>query len=624
MPVNLSAAWEAYRRGDLEQSARVGAAALAEDPKQADALHLLGLVALRRGDPRRAATLIGQAVAVQPAEATYHASLAEACRALGQVDRAIDCCRVAFRLRPDRPDYHYNLALLLLSRGDLDEAIGHLRGAIRLKPDFGWAHNNLGNALLLKGDKAAALEHLRQAVKLDPNSAQAHSNLGSALMNLGQRIEALGHFQEAVRLRPDFPAAHSNLGHVLHALGRLDECEACYRAAIRLQPDLVAALAGLGRVLQELGELDQAITAFREAIRHEPRNAVVLSQLATAIPAWLSESERGSIESLLAGTSLPPEQRCSLLFGLAHAVDARGEFDRSASLSFEANALQRAIFQKLGMNYDPDAHHTFVDGLIAAFTPEFFARVRGAGLETERPVFVVGLPRSGTTLVEQVLASHPRVFGAGELQLVQKAFDSLPEATGRKGESPLDCLNHFDRRSIEQIGHRHLDALAALNTSADRIVDKLPENTLFLGLIAVLFPQAKVIHCRRDLRDVALSCWMTQFANLRWACDPHHIEARIHEYRRLMDHWRAILPVRMLDVDYEAMVADPERSSRELVAWCGLEWDPACLEFYKPRRRVQTTSIAQVRQPIYRSSVGRWKNYEQPLAAMFAKLPIGP
>ena len=275
------------------------------------------------------------------------------------------------------------------------------------------------------------------------------------------------------------------------------------------------------------------------------------------------------------------------------------------------------------MHYDSDAHRNFVDRLIAVFTADFFARHRGAGLDTERPVFVVGMPRSGTTLVEQILASHPQVFGAGELQLVQNSFDLLPEMTGRT-EPPVDCLKYLDRTFIQRIASRHLDALAALNDSADRIVDKLPENTLFLGLITVLFPQAKVIHCRRDLRDVALSCWMTQFANLRWASDPIHIEARIHDYLRLMQHWRWVMPVRMLDVDYEAMVADPERSSRELVAWCGLEWDPACLEFYKTRRRVQTTSIAQVRQPMYRTSVGRWKNYAQRLAAMFSKLPIDP
>jgi tetratricopeptide (TPR) repeat protein len=265
---------------------------------------------------------------------------------------------------------------------------------------------------------------------------QAQSNLGSALMNLGQPHEALRHHQEAVRLRPELAAAHSNLGHVLHALGRLEESEACYRTAIRLQPELAAAHAGLGRVLQELGDLDQAIAALREALRYQPRNAVVLAQLADAVPARLSDSERGSIESLLASAKLPPEQRWPLLFGLARVVDFGGEFDRAASLTFEANALQSASFRKRGMVYDPDAHRTFVDRLIAEFTPEFFARWRGAGLETERPVFVVGMPRSGTTLVEQVLASHPRVFGAGELQLVSRTFESLPAATGRAIGNP--------------------------------------------------------------------------------------------------------------------------------------------------------------------------------------------
>ena len=624
MPVNLSAAWESYRRGDFERAASVGEAALAHDPNQADALHLMGSVALRRGDPLRAAALFDQAVAVRPDEANYHASLAEACSALGQVDRAIECCQAAYRLKPDRPGYHYNLGLLLMSRGDLDAAIVHFRGAIGLKPDFAWAHNNLGNALLLKGDKAAALDHLRRAVQLDPDSVQAQSNLGSALMNLGEPHQALGHYQQAARLRPDFAGAHNNLGNVFHALGRLDESEACYRAAIRLKPELVAAHAGLGRVLEELGELDEAIAALREALRHEPRNALVLARLATAQPALVADSERGSIESLLASANLPPEQRWPLLFGLAGAVDARGEFDRAASLTFEANDLQRAALRKRGMDYDPDAHRSFVDQLIAAFTPELFAQMRGLGLETERPVFVVGMPRSGTTLVEQILASHPRVWGAGELQLVPETFDRVPQATGRT-EPPSECMKHLDRESIRRIGCRHLDALTALNDCADRVVDKLPENTLYLGLLAVLFPRAKLIHCRRDLRDVALSCWMTHFAKLRWACDTHHIATRIREYRRLMNHWRAVLPVPILDVDYEAMVADPERSSRELVAWCGLEWDPACLEFHKARRRrVQTTSVAQVRQPIYHSSIGRWKNYEQPLAAMFAQIAIDP
>ena len=614
MPVNLSAAWESYRRGDFERAARVGEAALAHDPNQADALHLMGLVALRRGDPLRAAALFDQAVAVRPDEANYHASLAEACSALGQVDRAIECCQAACRLKPDRPGYHYNLGLLLMSRGELDAAIVHFRGAIELKPDFAWAHNNLGNALLLKGDKAAALDHLRRAVQLDPNSVQAHSNLGSALMNLGEPHQALGHYQEAARLRPDFAGAHNNLGNVFHALGRLDESEACYRAAIRLQPELVAAHAGLGRVLEELGELDQAIAALREALRHEPRNALVLARLATAMPAAVAESERGSIESLLASANLPPEQRWPLLFGLAGAVDARGEFDRAASLTFEANDLQRAAFRKRGMDYDPDAHRSFVDRLIAAFTPELFAQLRGLGLETERPVFVVGMPRSGTTLVEQILASHPRVFGAGELQLVPETFDSMPQATGRTEpplgvyEAPRPGVHQANRlpsprrpRGLErsrgsdrrQVAGKHLVPGAPCRSVPQRQVDPLPPRPSRRGAIVL----------DDSLRQPSLG--------LRPA--PHRdADPRIPAADESL---APVLPVPMLEVDYEAMVADPERSSRELVAWCGLEWDPACLEFHKDaatraddqHRTGPATDLPQLSRPVeeLRAAAGR-------------------
>ena len=295
-------------------------------------------------------------------------------------------------------------------------------------------------------------------------------------------------------------------------------------------------------------------------------------------------------------------------------------FDRAARLSLEANSLQAADFRKRGLGYDPEAHEKFVDRLIAAFTPEFFARVGGFGSDSERPVFIVGLPRSGTSLTEQVLASHPRVFGAGETRLVRETFDALPAATGRP-ELPAGLSGTprpAGRRTAWPAGTSTRSTRS--NGSADRVVDKMPENTLYLGLIAVLFPRAKLIHCRRDVRDVALSCWMTELAQVRWACDPDHIASRINANRRVMDHWRRVLPVPIFEVDYEAMVTDLEGVSRELVAWCGLEWDPACLEFHKTRRPVRTASAAQVRQPVYGSSIGRWKNYEHLLAPLFAKL----
>jgi hypothetical protein len=219
-----------------------------------------------------------------------------------------------------------------------------------------------------------------------------------------------------------------------------------------------------------------------------------------------------------------------------------------------------------------------------------------------------------------VLASHPRVFGAGELWLAQDTFELLPAKTGRPGTQPIECVQELDRQSIARIAGGYLEKLAALNSSADRIVDKLPENTHYLGLIATLFPRAKLIHCRRDPRDVALSCWMTNFAHVRWACDVDHIAGRIHEYQRLMEHWRRVLPIPLFEFDYETLVDDLEGTARQLVAWCGLEWDAACLEFHKTQRAVRSPSAGQVRQPVYKSSVGRWRNYERSLPALFDKL----
>ncbi len=214
---------------------------------------------------------------------------------------------------------------------------------------------------------------------------------------------------------------------------------------------------------------------------------------------------------------------------------------------------------------------------------------------------------------------HSQVFGAGELPRIRETFETLPAEMNRTG-STLECLSDLDRSAVDRLAGAYLAGLRALDQAADRVVDKMPDNYLMLGWIAALFPRAKVIHCRRDVRDVALSCWSTNFAQVRWANDPDHIAGRILDYRRIMEHWRRVLPGAFLEVDYEAMVADLEGTSRRLTAWCGLGWEPSCLEFHKTRRPVRTASAAQVRQPVYSSSVGRWKNYATLVGPLFEQL----
>jgi tetratricopeptide (TPR) repeat protein len=620
MPLDLSKALAYHRKGDLDRASQLYRSAIEADPSRDVAYHLLGMVAIQAGDPTHAVTLIGRAITLRPNVAEYHGGIAEAYWALGKLEEAIASGREALRLNPESWQVRCNLGSTLVHQGQLDEAIELFREAIRLQPNFAQAYNNLGHALQIRGDSAGAVEHFRTALRLNPALVEVHGNLGKILLDRGETNDALKHCQEAIRLRPNSADAHHKLGNVLQTLGQLVEAESCFRRSIQLSPMVAAGYACLGAIQEHIGDTEQSLVSYREALRLDPRHAGVLAKLATRFKDRLPADDQAAIEGLLASPGLVTDQRLPLLFGLAHVFDARGEFDRAAELTIQANAGQQAEFEANGLGYNATTRANDVQQIMEAFTPDFFERVKEWGLPTERPVFVVGMPRSGTSLVEQILASHSQVFGAGELRLAAHHFKAMVDGSGPV-RSLRDCLDRLDRPRLERLARTYLDGLEAFNRSSDRIIDKMPENTLFLGLMAALFPNARVIHCRRNARDTALSCWMTHFGQLRWSCVPDFIAARILESARIMDHWRNVLPIPIFDIDYEDLVDNLEARSRSLIAACGLDWELACLDFHKTRRHVRTASVRQVRQPIYRNSIGRWTNYERSLAFLFEKLP---
>ena len=354
-------------------------------------------------------------------------------------------------------------------------------------------------------------------------------------------------------------------------------------------------------------------------MRSPSGHAEAFYQLATLKGAALPEADLAALRLRAGAAELSGDERSTLLAGLGHVLDARGDYAGAAEQLRQSSTLRLADWRSRGLAYDARADERFVEQMIATCTPAFFARVRDFGLKTERPVFIVGLPRSGTTLTEQILARHSQVFAAGELVLVRGNFDRLPRVMNLDAAA-VECLGRLDREHARALGGHHLDQLAALDQGALRVVDKMPENYLFLGFLATLFPHARFIHCRRDLRDVAVSCWMTHLREIRWANDPGDIATRFQAYHRLMDHWRRVLPLRWLDVQYEETVFELETVARRLVAWCGLDWEAECLRFHEGRSTVRSVSAAQVRRPIYHHSVGRWKNYERPLAPLLAAI----
>lgn len=658
----LTTAIELHQAGQFDPAAQLYQQILACNPENADALHMLGVLRHQCGDHVQAVALMSKAVVLCPSVPSFHANLAEAHRTLGQFEQAADCCRTALRLCPEYPEAHCNLGLALQGQGRPGEACEHFRRALQLRPEFAAAHSNIGIALVELGEPDAALPHFRRALELDPNSASARTNFGQALLERGLILQREGQFSaariclnravelgptqpifwenlaelhgdqdepaEAIRcwqhvlaLQPERPKAHNGLGWALQEDGRLDEAARHFRAALRLQPDYALPQLNLGGVHEELGELAEAETAFRTALRMQPAFALPHARLATLLRGKLPAADQAALEERLADANLEDGPRARLLFGLAQVLDARGDYFRAAELLRQANALTLELARRQKREYAPADHQRFVDGLIREFGPAFFARLAGTGHDTRRPVFVFGLPRSGTTLIEQVLASHSRIHGAGELRLARHSFEAIPAVTGCT-ENSLDCVLHLDGKAIRTLADRHLELLSALDGShAAHVVDKMPDNYMYVGLLAAMFPGAVFIHCRRDLRDVAVSCWMTDFRTIRWANAFEHIATRFEQYRRLMSHWQAVLPMPIHVVNYEDTVADLERVARRLVAACGLEWEPRCLEFHRTRRPVRTASVGQVRQPIYTRSVARWKNYESALAGLHACLP---
>ena len=647
---------EAYRAlGQLDRAVGSCKTALQLWPDFADAHNNLGLALSALGRNEEAVDHFQAAVKLRPDDAQTHSNLGNALRALGKREEALEHFRKAVELNPKLAMAHTNLGQFLLDLGRAKEALPHCKEAVVLEPDLAEAHNNLGNAYRALGEFTEARACYFETLRLKPELTQAQANLGAVLqqecrydealpwllracelepqshqfleflsdtyVEMERFPDAIAIYKKMLQLDPDRPMTHNNIGWLIQEEGRLAEARAYFETALRLDPNFPPANLSLGGLHEELGELEAAEAWFRKPLELHPDHTVALARLATLLRGKVSDAELALIRDRLSDPTLTGPPRAALLFGLAHVLDARADYDAAASALREANSLSLANHERKHQSYLPAEHEKFVNSVINTFQPDFFAGMKGMGLKTHRPVFIIGLPRSGTTLIEQVLASHSQVFGAGEQPLGRQDFEMIPGQMERAGDHPFVCLAVPQvGTALRQIAQRHEDRLRELGGSAARVVDKMPDNYMYLGLLAGLFRSATFIHCRRDLRDVAVSCWMTNFRSIKWANDPEHISSRFAQYLRLMDHWRAVLPATIHEVAYEETVDDLESVARRLIAACGLEWEPSCLDFHKTRRPVRTASVTQVRQPLYKKSVARWRNYGEPLADLFSAL----
>ena len=498
----------------------------------------------------------------------------------GEFRAALEIYHELLQKEPNKTEYLYNHGVAALRAGEPQSAVNSLARVVQLLPEQAhvWADLCLAH-YYERSNPEAAVNAGRQAVRLQPESAAAHYNLALALQAWRDLEASLTHFLEADRLSPGHVDIDFDLGNVYIGLGMPEKARERFRSVLAHRPRHVSAYFSLAR-----------ITRY-ESVDHP--DAVQLRQF--LMEDWMSA-----------------EQRASAYFALGKICQDCKLYDQAFEHYLEGNRIRD---EELG--YDPEKFAAFTSALKQHYTKESIAEKSAFGSPSNIPIFIVGTPRSGTTLTEQIIASHPDVFGAGELEWFAKCVNALPTFTGDTHGYP-QCVDQLSRDNCRALSGKYLDYITQLADGQARITDKLPDNFQHLGLIHILFPHARIIHCKRNPLDACVSMFTNNFAGgMEYIYDLFKLGRYYREYQLLMEHWKAVLPEHVImEVEYEDMVADQEAVSRRILDFLGLDWHADCLKFFEHKRHVMTASDTQVRQPIYRSSVGRWQHYEKYLGPL--------
>ncbi len=535
----------------------------------------------------------------------------------GRLQEAEACYGRVLAAQPDHADALHMLGLIAHRRGQQDRAVELICQAIKQNGRTATYFCSLGVVFYDQGKLDQAVAVYRQAIQIKPDYAEAYYNLGNTLKKQCKFDEACAAYGNVIRIKPDYADAYCNLGAVLFDQGKLDEGVAASQQAIVLKPNLAMAQNNLAMALQQLGRLPEARSALEQAIRLSPRNPRYRRNLADITRFVAGDHRLTEMEQLADdSSSLSIDEQIDLHFALGKAYDDVGRHTEAFRQWLDGNALKRREIV-----YNEAARLGVMDGARAEFTADLIRKWQNVGNPSPLPIFIVGMMRSGSTLVEQILASHPQVFGGGELAYFPLAAQELRTKTNGPATSPqvLSALTGEDYRDL---GTRYLAEIERLAPGARHITDKAPINFIFAGLIHLALPNAPIIHTVRDPVDTCISCFSRLFTEEQnHTFDLAELGRYYRHYQALMAHWRRVLPPgRILDVRYEDVVADLEGQARRIIAHCGLDWDARCLAFHQTERPVRTASTAQVRQPIYNNAIGRGRVYTQFLAPLLAEL----
>ena len=610
-------AMQALNGGEPEEAIRLFEAVRQSWRDDADIHYLEGLAYGKLGNPVKVMEVSEQALALAPVHIGALCNLANAQMLLGNPEAALENYGKALKLDPDAPGVHESYGRALGMLGRREEAVEHYKKALETRRDFAPAHASLGRAYAEGGDPESAMNEYSAALRLDPEDYQTHIGLAGLHTGLGGLPQAEQHYKEAIRIESRLDQAYIGLagvecykGHFDQALDLLDQAD--QRGTINDSPRIQSLRADC---LERIGKADQAygiLEKLAEENRMPPAAVVSYSNLCHQFGVCDEALELIDLSAAAPATNAMDKK--NLFYAAGALLDKLGRYDEAMDYYRRANETVKSP-----VKHDTKTMH---DNLIRYFSKEAMARLPRAQTSSSRPVFIVGMPRSGTTLTEQILASHPAVFGAGELADIKRLTQQLLEPGAAQNLDYASGIEKTAQSRLTEIANNYLGTLQELDSEARFVTDKMPHNFQHLGLIALLFPEARIIHCQRNPLDNGLSIY---FQNFIWTHDYANDLASIgrfySEYERLMRHWKAVIDIPMLTVQYEDMIEDQEGTSRQLLEFCGLDWDDAVMQFHRSQRTTATASYNQVRQPIYKTSHGRWKNYARYLTPLKKALP---
>ncbi|MCP5129834.1 MAG: sulfotransferase [Pseudomonadales bacterium] len=567
----------------------------------------LGTLLVQQGQAERAIALLEKAIRLEPNQESAHFELGKALAQMGRGPEADAAFERSFALSPTRglmaraAEHH--------AAGRLEEAEKLCRQVLQKDSRHVDALRMLGLIAAAAGDLDEAENLLRQALAAAPDHVPAMFELGRVLKELERPDEAIEIFRELIRQQPDNAKAHYRLAGVLAPAAMTEQSAAAYRRCLELDPAHAGAWLGLGHMLKTLGKQSEGIAAYRRCLELEPEFGEAWFSMANLKTYHFTDAEIAQMQQRLESETVGEASRVNFLFALAKAYEDRKDYASAWRYYEEGNSKQRLL-----VSYDPVLTETVNDELVEYFNADFFSEREGQGNPDPSPIFVLGMPRSGSTLVEQIIASHSRVEGTSELPYIGRLTKSLNRNRADGMRYPR-VLTELEPRHLNRLGQNYLD-MARMHRveGTPRFIDKMPNNFPLVGFIHAILPNAKIIDARRHPMDACTGNLRQLYARGQtFSYDQTDIGEYYLQYQRMMDHWDTVLPGKVLHVQYEDVVADLETQVQRILQYLELPWEDACLNFHDTERAVRTASSEQVRQPIYTSGIGFWRNYESHL-----------